>query len=606
MARPARSPSAVVACVHLPHRHHDGYMDEPPDVVTPTVGVDPRVALATTMHAAPGVFAVLAGSGLSSSARIPTGWQIVQDLVRRVATAEGVPASELGADPVTWWGAQRRPELRYDTLLGEIATTDAARQLLLRGYFEPAPGELPQPTTAHAALAGLVARGSVRVILTTNFDRLIERALGIVGVAAQVISAAEHIEGMVPLAHAPVTLVKLHGDYTTLGLRNTRVELATYPPALAELLHRVAHEYGLLIAGWSGDWDVALADALRSAPNRRYPRYWVAHHGRLTETGRTVCHAIGAHGIAAADADEFFADLVERLGRLDAVAARRGRPQLVSTPAFLPESRVAPQGWAALPLLQMRIVASFGPTTESDEFIRPTQRGRLIQALNASAFSARLRHSAGLLTPASALTEESPLDVAPLEDWAHAPDAHQSLNQATFRLGGDAAAGVSALVTIRPPSFARGGQILFIADVGLSLAFPLPLTEAALIARDGLVLTTAELPAALNDVLPPEADVQQAEVHFLAATVDGHTANRPNDLLNRLDLSAFGPPTRQIGEQVGFAARLASPLTQRDAAELTVSGLDYLALNYGWLDPSHAVAALSDALQLPAADGPDP
>src|SRR5580704_4413137 len=71
-------------------------------VVSPTTGVDGRVALATSMHAAPGVYAVLVGSGMSSAAGIPTGWQVVQDLIRRVAIAEGVDREELGETPEDW------------------------------------------------------------------------------------------------------------------------------------------------------------------------------------------------------------------------------------------------------------------------------------------------------------------------------------------------------------------------------------------------------------------------------------------------------------------------------------------------------------------------
>ena len=60
-----------------------------PVVPVPAGGVDGRVALATAIHAAPGVYAVLVGSGMSSAAGIPTGWQVVQDLIRKIAIAEG-------------------------------------------------------------------------------------------------------------------------------------------------------------------------------------------------------------------------------------------------------------------------------------------------------------------------------------------------------------------------------------------------------------------------------------------------------------------------------------------------------------------------------------
>ena len=124
-------------------------------VVTPTAGVDPRVALATSMHAAPGVYAVLVGSGMSSAAGVPTGWQVVQDLIRRIATAEGVDLDGLQRTPDEWWSDQHGSEPRYDTLLAALAPTDAARRALLLKYFDPPPGEGKsiQPTGGHAALA---------------------------------------------------------------------------------------------------------------------------------------------------------------------------------------------------------------------------------------------------------------------------------------------------------------------------------------------------------------------------------------------------------------------------------------------------------------------
>lgn len=41
--------------------------------------------LATSMHAQPGVYALLLGSGVSSGAGIATGWGVVTTLVREVA-----------------------------------------------------------------------------------------------------------------------------------------------------------------------------------------------------------------------------------------------------------------------------------------------------------------------------------------------------------------------------------------------------------------------------------------------------------------------------------------------------------------------------------------
>ena len=57
----------------------------------------------------------------------------------------------------------------------------AERQQLLRAYFEPNDQEREEgekePTAAHRAIAALAAQGFIKVIITTNFDRLVETAL---------------------------------------------------------------------------------------------------------------------------------------------------------------------------------------------------------------------------------------------------------------------------------------------------------------------------------------------------------------------------------------------------------------------------------------------
>ena len=48
--------------------------------------IDPSTALAFSVFENRGVFALLIGSGVSRTAQIPTGWEVVLDLTRRVAT----------------------------------------------------------------------------------------------------------------------------------------------------------------------------------------------------------------------------------------------------------------------------------------------------------------------------------------------------------------------------------------------------------------------------------------------------------------------------------------------------------------------------------------
>jgi hypothetical protein len=213
---------------------------------------NPLLALALGIDARPGAYALLLGSGISQAAGIPTGYEITLDLVRRLATARDERAAA-EPDPAGWYRATFGEEANYDTLMEALAPTEAMRAALLRGYFEPTAEERERgeklPTPAHRAIARLARAGAVRVLLTTNFDRLLEQALEAEGEVPAVAYTPDMVAGMLPLAHAPCTLVKLHGDYLDTRLRNMPAELATYPPALNRLLDQVFDEYGLLVCG---------------------------------------------------------------------------------------------------------------------------------------------------------------------------------------------------------------------------------------------------------------------------------------------------------------------------------------------------------------------
>ena len=296
--------------------------------MTPANALDPQVMLATAVHAQPGVYALLLGSGISTGAGIPTGWGVVRELVRRAAAASD--PDDVGAverahkDPEAWWAVHGDgAALGYSNLLAAMAPTPAARQALLAGFFEPSAQDIDDglkvPGPAHRAIAELVRRGSVRVIVTTNFDRLTERALEEAGVSPQVIASTGSLTGMAPLQHARATVIKLHGDYADLQMRNTIEGLATYPAEWEALLDRVLSEFGLLISGWSADWDTALVGALERTAVRRYPLFW---HSRSAK-GDNASRLLATHGgrtIPAGDADRLFTGLTDRLEALDRLA----------------------------------------------------------------------------------------------------------------------------------------------------------------------------------------------------------------------------------------------------------------------------------------------
>jgi len=567
-------------------------------VISPTDGIDPRVALASSIHASPGVYALLVGSGVSRAAGIPTGYEVVESLAARVATLEGLVLEQLSQTSIQWFATTHGHEPQYDELLARLAPTDHDRRALLREFFEQPPdaSEPIQPTDAHRIVAHLCAQGRIRVVLTTNFDHLLEHALDDAGARTQVLVSQDDRDGMEPLQHASTTLIKLHGDYRSTML-NTTEELANYPDGLRALVDEVLDRYGLIIIGWSGEYDRALENRIAAAQSRRYPTYWLRHQGRLTEPAIRLVDARRATLIDIESADEFFTDLSAKLERLDNIAVRRRQPTALWVHHHAPQGGSPPAGWVALPLLQLRAVSIVAPVRLDDcGPIGPADREALVAALETAPVTDEIwvignNHSiVSALEPTPADTFYRPLPVTP---WLPTSGGHQSLASAFYRLGGDASMGVSALIEIWLPGPQRG-SVLITLDIGLSLRGGLAVPDAIRLWQSALMLLGGPIPDALGGILPREADVSHVEIHAAAPESSGQGQTRTAGLVEQLGLRIFGEATDSVPRAVGQAMRVPGVLDEHTAGEIVLDGLERIALNCGFLDPRAAMDRLRE------------
>lgn len=288
--------------------------------------VDERMSMTFSVRNNPGRYTLLLGSGVSTEAEIPTGWAVVNELVKRVTAAENTSIDE-DTDPIDWYEETYDEPATYENLIEGLARTQTERRKLLEEFFESSDTEAErgekQPTDAHESIAWLVDNGYIDVILTTNFDQLIEKALRNQGVNPVVISGPESARGAEPLQHQDAVVVKVNGDYKETNLKNLNSELESYSDPMQQIINRVFDEYGLIVCGWSGKYDTRLRESLQECETHRYSTYWT-YHSDLGDAAQELVAARNAFTIHHNGAASLFTDLRDRVQAL--VDAEDGEP----------------------------------------------------------------------------------------------------------------------------------------------------------------------------------------------------------------------------------------------------------------------------------------
>src|SRR5437899_1268955 len=185
--------------------------------------------LVAAVRATPGRFAVLAGAGISNSAGIMTG----DDWLHAQAARDGL---DTGLQPVAWYRETYGSFPNYFRMLHEAAGLRTVRDVLPREYFTSATGGDHQPTPSHRALAELAVTGRIGPILTTNFDRLLEKAIVEAGASPTVALSLDSFTEMSSSSLPNCLVVKLHGDYLDIKIRDTSPSIYTYHPIIDTLL----------------------------------------------------------------------------------------------------------------------------------------------------------------------------------------------------------------------------------------------------------------------------------------------------------------------------------------------------------------------------------
>ena len=229
------------------------------------------------LHSQPNSYCLLLGSGAAKESGMPTGWDVINLLIEELIFMEHVETDE----PVTWFEQRYHMDASYDGILKQLGPTASARQQLLKKYFENSPPDSAQDQPeenleTYRNIAKLVKSQYLKVILTTNFDHSLEKVLREEGVEPVVISTESDIVSINPVHTHQCLIVHVNGDYLyPESMRNTRDELSNYSDNMDALLEEILRNYGLIIIGWSADWDIALSQKVSLNRSSKYYRtYW--------------------------------------------------------------------------------------------------------------------------------------------------------------------------------------------------------------------------------------------------------------------------------------------------------------------------------------------
>lgn len=239
-------------------------------------------------------FTMLTGAGCSKSAGIPLAEELVAEIHRKFgAECE----YHLKAEQLTDYGA----------VMGCLSKND--RRDLLSPYLNNS-----KINWAHIAIASLMHSGFVGRVITFNFDSILARACGLIGLypatydfAAAATVNTDYI--------APQAIIHLHGQGWGKSILNSDQETSGHVENIRPLIRSVFQDSPLLVVGYSGISDPVFS-IISQEYNGRERLWWAGYSPQPNDSVKNLIdgHQRVAYYLGGCDADEFLIELTKELG----------------------------------------------------------------------------------------------------------------------------------------------------------------------------------------------------------------------------------------------------------------------------------------------------
>lgn len=268
-------------------------------------------------------YVLLIGSGLSTSAGIPTAYSISMDLIKKkYASMNSSKFSNLNDYEKWYYTETGKTNIDYSDIIDWYFNKNSDKRLYLKEIFEPFHKMdtvyNSKDDNAHKVIVKLVKEDVIKIIITTNFDRLMELHLEDIGYS-RIIDKNSFIDQKPFIADWPnrnLSLIKICGDYLDTELKNTSQELSNFDSSVDSLLTDIFDNFGVIICGWSAKYDSRLREIIKQSytNNKAYTNYWIDKY-EFKEESKELLDSLDFKPIVQ-DGNDFFKQLWKSYERL--------------------------------------------------------------------------------------------------------------------------------------------------------------------------------------------------------------------------------------------------------------------------------------------------
>lgn len=262
------------------------------NVKQPTFNLDNIAELMRQAKENGNPYILLTGAGCSKSAGVP----LAEKLVREMNDDFDVQLSNLS----------KEDRSNYNKCMN--ALTHQERRQLLQDHIRKA-----KINWAHIGLASLMDKQYVQRVLTFNFDNILMRACGLIGLYPSIYDFTNADVNLQNLIIDP-SIIYLHGQSYGFRQLNDENETKNHANNMTNFIAQTLNTSPVIIAGYSGDND-GFFEQIDKHYCGEQRLFWIGYNENIPEhlqeffkKYKNHAHYIGGH-----DADDFFVSLMQNL-----------------------------------------------------------------------------------------------------------------------------------------------------------------------------------------------------------------------------------------------------------------------------------------------------